>query len=168
MAGALLAKEGYAVTVLEKATSVGGSAGSYARKNRRYPTGATIAFGLEPNGLLTSHFQELGVSIPHHLLTHPMDVVLEDRSISIYQEQDAWLTELARAFPERSDDVLAFWRTLEQISHGVFDITQTDVSLPIQRFYDVGKLPKYMVTHPRQLVRLARHAFQTVDDLLRA
>ncbi|WP_313237944.1 NAD(P)-binding protein [Sporosarcina ureae] len=47
MAGALLAKEGYQVTILEKATRVVGSAGSYVRNKRIYPAGATIAFGLE-------------------------------------------------------------------------------------------------------------------------
>jgi phytoene dehydrogenase-like protein len=49
-AAAYLAKEGYKVSVLEKATTVGGSAGWYVRKGRKFPTGATIAFGLEEKG----------------------------------------------------------------------------------------------------------------------
>ncbi len=35
-AGAFLAKNGFDVTILEKATSVGGSAGFYTRKDRRF------------------------------------------------------------------------------------------------------------------------------------
>ncbi|WOV84919.1 NAD(P)/FAD-dependent oxidoreductase [Sporosarcina jeotgali] len=167
MAGAFLAQEGWQVTVFEKATTVGGSAGIYARKNRRFPTGATIAFGLEDRGLLDTLFQQLGIKIPFDVLDHPMDVVLEDRSISLYRDPSLWKAELVRAFPERSDDVLTFWHALEQLSEAVYSVTATGVSLPIRRKYDLGKLPSYAVSHPGSMLRLARNALRTVEDLLR-
>lgn len=167
MAGALLAKEGWRVTVLEKATTVGGSAGSYARKNRRFPTGATIAFGLEEQGLLSTLFRELDLDVPFELLHHPMDVRLPDRHVSIFKDKTAWEQELVRAFPERSEDVLAFWNRLEQISDAVYSVTETGVSLPIRRLYDLGSLPLHGITHPGSMLRLARYATRTVEDLLR-
>lgn len=103
MAGALLAKEGYEVTVLEKATKVGGSAGSYIRKKHTFPTGATIAFGLEEQGLLDTLFNELDMKIPFKLLAHPMDVVMEDRRISLYEDRTAWKEELEQVFFERKE-----------------------------------------------------------------
>lgn len=167
MAGAFLAQEGWQVTVFEKATTVGGSAGTYARKNRRFPTGATIAFGLEDQGLLDTLFQQLDIKIPFDVLDHPMDVVLEDRSISLYRDPSLWKAELVRVFPERSDDVLAFWHALEQLSEAVYGVTATGVSLPVRRIYDLGKLPSHAVSHLGSLLRLARNALRTVEDLLR-
>ncbi|MBD7909246.1 phytoene desaturase family protein [Sporosarcina gallistercoris] len=167
MAGALLAKEGWHVTVVEKATTVGGSAGSYARKNRRFPTGATIAFGLEERGLLDTLFHELDMNIPFELLHHPMDILLDDRKISIFRDKTEWENEMRRAFPERIGDVLAFWRRLEQISEAVYAVTETRVSLPIQRLYDLGNLPLHVLAHPGSMLQLARYATHTVEDLLR-
>jgi phytoene dehydrogenase-like protein len=166
MAGALLAKEGYEVTVLEKATKIGGSAGSYVRKGRTFPTGATIAFGLEEQGLLDTLFKELDMKIPFDLLDHPMDVIMEDRRISLYRDRTAWKEELAQVFFERKKDVLAFWRKLEQISEAVFGVTVTGVSLPIQHIVDLGKLPGHALIHPKQMYLLARYATRTVEDLL--
>ncbi|AXH99775.1 FAD-dependent oxidoreductase [Sporosarcina sp. PTS2304] len=167
MAGALLAKEGYGVTILEKATRVGGSAGSYIRKGHLFPTGATIAFGLEENGLLHNLFDSLDMKIAFDWLDHPMDVVMEDRKISLYQDRAMWKEELGRVFFERKDDVLAFWQRLEQLSEAVFGVTSSGVSLPIQKMYDVGKLPKHALFHAGSMLRLARHATHTVEDLLR-
>ena len=167
MAGALLAKEGYTVTVLEKATKIGGSAGSYIRKKHTFPTGATIAFGLEENGLLDSLFNELDMKIPFELLDHPMDVVMEDRRISLYRNRALWEEELENVFFEKKDEVTAFWGKLEEIGEAVFGVTATGVSLPIQHMYDFGKLPSHGLTHPLQMLFLARHATRTVEDLLR-
>lgn len=167
MAGALLAKEGNHVTVIEKATKVGGSAGSYIRKKHTFPAGATIAFGLEEHGLLDELFTKLEMNIAASMLDHPMDVVLADRIISVYQDKVAWKKELARVFHERSQDVLAFWNKLERIGEAVHGVTATGVSLPIQHFYDFGTLPKHAVSHPKSMVLLARYATRTVNHLLR-
>lgn len=167
MAGALLAQEGYRVTVLEKATKVGGSAGSYLRKGRKFPTGATIAFGLEEQGLLDGLFKKLKLDIEFDLLEHPMDIVLQDRRISLYRDRAEWEEEVRLKMHERSDDVLLFWRKLEQISETVYGITATSVSMPIRRMYDLGTMPRYVFTHPVKMLALSRYAFSTVDDLLR-
>ena len=72
--------------VLEKAKTVGGSAGWFLRKGRIFPTGATLAFGLEEQGLLSHVFKDLQLELDIEMLQHPMDVILNDRKISIYQD----------------------------------------------------------------------------------
>ena len=166
-AAAYLAQSGYNVTVLEKATTVGGSAGWYVRQGRTFPTGATIAFGLEEQGIFTRICEELQIDVPATLLTHPMDIVLPNRTISVYQDATRWEEELRRAFPDRIDAVLRFWRTLSWISDTVLAVTETRAALPLRRPVDLGHLPKYAVRHPLRLLGLARYALSTVEDLMR-
>lgn len=166
-AGAYLAKAGYDVTVLEKATTVGGSAGWYVRKGRMFPTGATIAFGLEENGILRKIVNELQIELPVNDMSHPMDVILPSGKVSIYKSEESWEKELKLAFPERSGDVINFWDELAQLSQDVLGVTESEVSLPIRRLYDLGNLPKFVVQHPKSVLRLARFARWTVGDLLK-
>lgn len=166
-AGAFLAKSGFDVTILEKATTVGGSAGFYTRKNRRFPTGATIAFGLEEDGVLTKLLNELDIHPPTIELLHPMDVILPDRKVSIYKDKIRWEKEIQRRFSERERDVLLFWKKLEQIGEDVLSVTKSAVSLPIQRIYDLGSFPSFAINNPLSITRLARYATWTVEKLLK-
>ena len=167
MAGAILAAKGYKVSIFEKATTVGGSAGWYHRKGRRFPTGATIAFGLEEDGLLQNLLTELHIELEAKSLQHPMDVILEDRRISIFQDPLRWTEELQTAFPEKSKEVVQFWDELTFLGESVHRVTATDVSLPVRRYNDLGKLPQYLLSHPLSLLRLGRYMSWTVEDLLR-
>ncbi|XXM70746.1 phytoene desaturase family protein [Lysinibacillus sphaericus] len=166
-AAAYLAKEGYKVTVLEKATTVGGSSGWYVRKGRKFPTGATIAFGLEEKGLLRTLLNELNIDLPAEELLHPMDVMLPEGKVSIVKSPALWENELKEAFHPRSADVLRFWEALQGISDDVLAVTENRVSLPLRKIYDLGSLPGHAVKHPRSMARLARYALYTVEDLMR-
>jgi phytoene dehydrogenase-like protein len=166
-AAAYLVKEGYKVTVLEKATTVGGSAGWYIRNGRKFPTGATIAFGLEEKGLLRTLLKELDIDLPAEELLHPMDVILPEGKVSIVKSTDLWAQELKEAFHPRSGDVMLFWEALQQISDDVLAVTESRVSLPVRKRYDLGSLPRHAVRHPRSMARLARYALYTVEDLMR-
>lgn len=152
--------------VLEKAKTVGGSAGWFLRKGRIFPTGATLAFGLEEQGLLSHVFKDLQLELDIEMLQHPMDVILNDRKISIYQDAARWEKELSNTFSERREDVKHFWEELGMIGECVYEVTATGVSMPIQRLYDLGSLPCYALTHPRSILRLAGYATWTVEDLL--
>jgi phytoene dehydrogenase-like protein len=167
-AGALLSRSGFDVTVLEKATTVGGSAGYYVRKDRRFPTGATVAFGLEEDGVLTNILGRLGIHPPTIELLHPMDVILPDRKVSIYKDQTRWSKELQTTFYEKPKEVLLFWEKLHEIGEDVLSVTKSEISLPIQRFYDMGKFPSFAMKNPRSVATLARYATWTVERLLRS
>ncbi|QWC23631.1 FAD-dependent oxidoreductase [Bacillus haikouensis] len=166
-AAAYLAKEGYKVTVLEKATTVGGSAGWYVRRGRKFPTGATIAFGLEEKGLLRTVLNELDIDLPAEELLHPMDVILPEGKVSIVKNPGLWAQELKEAFHPRSGDVVRFWEALQRISDDVLAVTESRVSLPVRKRYDLGSLPRHAVQHPISMARLARYALYTVEDLMK-
>ncbi|KAA0549290.1 FAD-dependent oxidoreductase [Bacillus sp. BGMRC 2118] len=166
-AGAYLANAGFDVTIVEKATTVGGSAGWYVRKGRRFPTGATIAFGLEDEGILRKMLNELKIKLPADELLHPMDVILRDRKVSIYKDAKQWETELSQSFPENKEAVIKFWNELHKVSKSVLEVTNSGVSLPIRRVYDLGKLPRYMFQNPASILRLVRYATWTVEDFMR-
>jgi len=166
-AGAFLAKSGFDVTILEKATSVGGSAGFYTRKDRRFPTGATVAFGLEEDGILTKILNELKIQPPKMELLHPMDVILPDRKVSIFKDKGRWERELQMSFSEREKDVLLFWKKLEQIGEDVLSVTRNEVSFPIQRMYDLGSYPSFAFKNPLSVTRVTKYATWTVEKLLR-
>ncbi len=169
MAGAILARQGHIISIYDKAVTVGGSAGWYVRKNRIYPTGATIAFGLEPGGMLHRLLKRVGAfeKLNIRALTHPMDVLLPDRKIAIRFDEQQWCAELSTVFHERADEVLRFWRELKKISLAVEAVTSTEVALPIRSFADLGTLPFHLLRNPWQTARLARYAFVTVEHLLR-
>ncbi|MBM7662327.1 phytoene dehydrogenase-like protein [Bacillus mesophilus] len=165
-AGAYLAKAGFQVTILELATTVGGSAGAYVRKNRTFPTGATVAFGLEEGGVLRSLLEDLDISVPNELLDHPMDVVLPTGKISIYRDAGLWEQELKRFFPSNPKEVLAFWNELHRISLDVLRIVENRIALPVQ-LHDLQKLIKIAITSPGSSLRLARYSNWTVEDLMK-
>jgi len=167
MAGAYLAKAGYPVTLMEKASTPGGSAGWYNRKNRMFPTGATLAFGLEHEGVLAKLLHELDIHLQAAPLDYPMKVLLSDREISIYRDRQLWEAELCRGFPERASDVLSFWRELTEVARTVLDVTDTRAALPIRRLYDLGTLPSLLLRKPWDLLGLVRRSLWTVEDLLR-
>ncbi|MDW2879135.1 MULTISPECIES: phytoene desaturase family protein [Bacillaceae] len=166
-AGALLANAGFQVTVLEKASTVGGSAGFYIRKGRMFPTGATVAFGLEEGGLLRELLNEAGVQLPAECLPHPMDVILPDRKISIFQRTEYWEEELQRVFFEHPERVLRFWRELHKIGEMVQAVSASGISLPIKKLYDLGSFARLALRRPVSMLRLARYALSTVEDLLK-
>ncbi|MDO7906406.1 NAD(P)/FAD-dependent oxidoreductase [Paenibacillus sp. JX-17] len=166
-AAAYLIRAGYRVTVLDKAHYPGGSAGYYLRKGRAYPTGATIAFGLEPDGSLRRLLDELGVQVPFHRLDYPMDIVLSAGTVALYRERERWEAELAEFFPERRQAVLAFWHHLARIADTVLLVNAARPALPPARLYDLGSLPRLALSHPLRMLKLVPHGLRTVEGLLR-
>ncbi len=166
-AAADLAAAGYKVTVLEKAATIGGSAGWYVRHGRRFPTGATLAFGLEAGGLMRSRLAKLGIDIAADMLEQPMDVILHDRTVSIFRESALWYRELAAKFHERSDRVAAFWSKLESIGEAVLGVSKSGVSLPVRHYRDLGSLPGLLLKKPGWAVLLAWYSWRTVGDLVK-
>ena len=79
-AGALLAKDGFKVQVLERDVHPGGCAASFDRKTPhgdfRFAVGATVAAGLEPGGILHGIYGKLGLHAPGKALERIMRVHL--------------------------------------------------------------------------------------------
>ena len=69
--GALLAKEGYKVTVLEKNAIIGGGLQTFKRHGVSFPTGMHIFGGFQEGGNLRKLFEYLGVM--DKISLQPMD-----------------------------------------------------------------------------------------------
>lgn len=69
--GALLAKEGYQVTVLEKNAIIGGGLQTFKRNGVSFPTGMHIFGGFQEGGNLRKIFGYLGVM--DKISLHPTD-----------------------------------------------------------------------------------------------
>jgi hypothetical protein len=63
-AGALLARRGYPVLVLDQALVPGGCASTFKRRGFTFDVGATQVAGLEPGGIHKRIFDELEIDLP--------------------------------------------------------------------------------------------------------
>jgi C-3',4' desaturase CrtD len=85
-AAALLADEGYTVTVLEAGTYPGGSAGTFFHQGFRYEAGATLAGGFQPGGPHALVGERLGIEWPVQAADPGWVVHLPDRVVTLSRE----------------------------------------------------------------------------------
>ncbi len=161
-----LAKQGHEVTLFERAKYPGGTAGYYLRKGVEYPTGATISFGMEPDGPLRTLLNDAGVFLEASPADHSMDVVLKDRVIHVYHDAERWYSELARAFPERATEVILFWKRLHEVADVVYRVSKTLISLPFPHPNEGRKLLKVVRQSPLAFFHLLPEIHWTVADAL--
>lgn len=167
MAGAHLAKLGHKVTVFDRARWPGGTAGHYMYKGVEYPTGATLMFGMEQGGALRTMLESVGIQLDTVTSSHPMDVVLPDRTIHVYTDMQLWRDELRRKFSEQADRVLDFWDHVHRTASAVYRTSKAFIQLPVQRVSDLGRFPRELLRHPWTYMRLLPEVRWTVDDALR-
>ncbi|MBN2372986.1 NAD(P)/FAD-dependent oxidoreductase [bacterium] len=97
--GALLAKRGWKVIVLEQSSRIGGCCGTFSRSGFRFDVGPTFF----PNilwGGLDSVFRELGLDLERIFQDTFYQVCIPGHRISLYRNPDAMMEEWAREFPE--------------------------------------------------------------------
>ncbi len=122
VSGALLAKEGYKVTVLEKNAIIGGGLQTFRRHGVSFPTGMHVFGGFGDNGQLRKLFSYLGIM--DRLALRAMDpdgydvvTVLEDgATYSLPQGKERFISYLATAFPEDKEHIKAYVDKLYALS----------------------------------------------------
>lgn len=122
ISGALLAKEGYRVTVLEKNAIIGGGLQSFKRWGVVFPTGMHVFGGFGEEGQLRKVFSYLGIM--DRLMLQPMDesgydvvTVLEDGvTYSIPKGKERYINYLGDAFPAERDNIRAYVEKLYALS----------------------------------------------------
>jgi phytoene dehydrogenase-like protein len=157
------------VTLFERARTVGGSAGHYRRGGYVFPTGATIAFGLEPDGALRALLDQLGADVQTTVLDHPMDVLLADRRLRILRDRASWLRELERVFAEDARPILRWWtRIVEPIARDILDVVRAGLALPARRPGDIAALLRLAARRPEIVAHAGPRALMTVRQSLAA
>ena len=120
--GALLAKEGYQVTVLEKNANVGGGLQSFKRHGVSFPTGMHIFGGFGKGGNLYKLFDYLGIL--DQLSLRPTDDdafdivhVAEDGALYRFpKNKDKYIDYLSSLFPEEKEGIKAYFDRLFELS----------------------------------------------------
>jgi C-3',4' desaturase CrtD len=105
---ALLAQDGYQVTVLEAQTYPGGCASTYYYQGYRFESGATLAGGFQTNGPHYLLGQRLGLKWPIHRSDPAWVVHLPDREIVLQSDY----ADIIRQFPQSA----GFWEQQETIA----------------------------------------------------
>jgi C-3',4' desaturase CrtD len=140
-AAALLTKRGYRVRVLERDIHPGGCATAYTRKTAhgtfRFPVGATVAAGFEPNGLFHQIYAMLGMTPTVTPLDPAMRLHLPDRKVFLRGTRAAWDAELERAFPGQMAQKRAFWRDIQGTADVMHHVARKFPVMPFKNLQDI-------------------------------
>jgi C-3',4' desaturase CrtD len=162
-AGALLAKQGYNVTLYDQAIVPGGCASTFKRRGFTFDVGATQVAGLEQGGIHHRIFQELGIDLPECTPCDPACAVFlpyETNPINVWRDPQKWQAERQKQFPNSEP----FWQLLNTLFQASWDFQGRDPILPPRNLWDVQQLItalrlNTLVTVPFTLM--------TVGDVLR-
>ncbi len=138
---ALLAKEGFSVTLVEAHTQLGGCAGTFQRGSYTFDVGATQVAGLEKGGIHHRLFNYLDIPIPDAKILDPgCSVVLGDGSgpINLWHDPLKWKKERQEQFPGSE----IFWSLCLKIHESNWAFVDRDPILPVRNFWDISQLIK--------------------------
>ena len=136
---ALLAKEGYPVTLVEAHNQLGGCAGTFKRGPYTFDVGATQVAGLEKGGIHHRLFRYLDISLPNAKILDPgCSVFLGDGTepINLWHDPLRWEKERQEQFPGSQ----AFWTLCSQIHKSNWSFVDRDPILPVRNMWDLSQL----------------------------
>ena len=140
-AAALLARDGKDVVLLEAHDKPGGCAGYFSVPSKwgefQFPVGATVALGLEAEGLHTQIFEMLGAHCPATPIDR-LSVFLPDARVELWHDAARWKAERARLAGNRRGQEL-FWRLQETVADAGWFALSRKPALPLQRPVDIGR-----------------------------
>ena len=120
--GALLAKEGYKVTILEKNAIIGGGLQTFRRHGVSFPTGMHIFGGFQEDGNLRKIFAYLGVLDKISLC--PMDeeasdvvtLMSEGKTYRLPQGKEQYIAYLSEQFPAEKEQIKVYVNRIFELS----------------------------------------------------
>jgi C-3',4' desaturase CrtD len=162
-AGALLARRGHQVLVLDQAFVPGGCASTFKRRGFTFDVGATQVAGLEVGGIHQRIFAELEIDLPTATPCDPACAVFlpgETEAINVWRDPEQWQLERQRQFPGSEP----FWQLMARLFEASWKFQSRDPVLPPRNLWDLWQLtsavrPDTLVTVPFTLM--------TVGDALR-
>ena len=120
--GALLAKEGYKVTVLEKNATIGGGLQTFHRNGIDYVTGMHIVGGFHPNGVLYRICKYLEIIDQLKLVSvdaECMDQIAyasDGRLYKIASGRSGFIDSLTSYFPQEHDNIVRYLDTMYEMA----------------------------------------------------
>lgn len=160
VSGALLAKEGYKVTVLEKNTIIGGGLQNFIRNGQSFSTGIHVFGGFQEGGAMRKLFSYLGIM--DRLSLAPMDedandVLLFECDHAEYRfpkGRENYTNYLASLFPEEKDNIKAYVEKMKELSEedALFNLREynsLDFNHSEDFFVSFDKLINKYIQNPR-------------------
>jgi all-trans-retinol 13,14-reductase len=149
--GALLAKEGHKVTVLEKNALIGGGLQTFVRKGESYETGMHVAGGFHEQGSLYRICRYLGISdrfepAPSDLMSS-VTYLAEGRTYDIPAGKEAFIGYLSDMFPAERDNIRRYTDAVFRLSEeeklfymkseqGAYPVHSDEFLMPADKFID--------------------------------
>lgn len=126
--GALLAKRGFKVLVLEGSNQPGGCMQSFRRGGLHYDTGLHYVGGLAQGGAMHKAFAELGLlDLPWQRMDEDFDhVIIGGRHFAFHQGYEAFVEGLAKDFPHQREALQSFVQRLQNITAEDMDVCAYD------------------------------------------
>lgn len=119
--GALLARNGFRVTLLERSYQYGGGLQTFIRNGENFETGMHVAAGFNEGGTLNRICTYLGIM--DKLQLRPVDLMMSamfadtDQRIDLPVGKDGFIDALSGAFPGEHDNIARYVQAIERISH---------------------------------------------------
>ena len=119
--GAILAKEGVKVSVIEKNATIGGGLQSFTRFGDVFDTGMHVIGGMRPGDNIRRICDYIGITDKIHIKDVDDDVIdtlyfAEDKkSYCISQGKEGFVTMLAESFPDQRDNLTRYVEAIYNI-----------------------------------------------------
>ena len=116
-AGALLAKRGLQVAVLDKSYNPGGSCGAFKRRNATFDQGSSMLFGFGEKGFNAHRFVFNVLEEPIDIIKHELlyCVNFKGHRIRFFPDITLFTDELSKVFPFEKENIQRFYRDMEKI-----------------------------------------------------
>lgn len=126
--GALLARRGLKVLVLEGSGQPGGCMQSFRRAGFCYDTGLHYVGGLAPGQAMHEAFGQLGLlDLPWERMDEDFDrIIIGDRSFAFRQGYEAFAEALAKEFPHQREALKSYVRRLQHITPADMEVSAYD------------------------------------------
>lgn len=158
--GALLAKEGLKVLVVERQERPGGYVTAYERKGYRFQVPHLMA-GCGPNGDITRVLNHLSVKVDFIKVDPYQRYIYPEHDIRVDSDVEAFKEELKESFQHQTENINRFFKAVESVQRGL-DIRMMRRPIDIVTML---KYPLYPITHPRFFRYMVGHTtFQKMLD----
>ena len=126
--GALLARRGLKVLVLERSNQPGGCMQSFRRGGMHYDTGLHYVGGLAPGQTMHQAFEQLGLlDLPWQRMDEDFDhVIIGGRQFTFRQGYEAFADGLAKDFPHQREALRSFISRLQSVTTDDMDVCAYD------------------------------------------
>ena len=136
--GAILAKEGFSVTVLEKNATIGGGLQSFTRFGEVFDTGMHVIGGMQPGGNIERLCRYLGISGEANVMpvddncTDDLDFAEDDTHYLLRKGKDGLIESLSGYFPQSRHEIEAYMNDVFGIVSRIdmFNLRPTPVFTP--------------------------------------